>query len=124
LVYGLSPIDKPRCGLCGTEFVVACVRCGTPLPETFASPAYVGTGELVNPPQRPANCTNCGKPFPWNSKPRRFFAWAQAIPGKIWTEFKSLSALHIILLLVILLVIIGAITWRDLVDILKGVSNK
>jgi hypothetical protein len=123
-VYGLSPINKPRCGLCGTEFVVACARCGTAIPETFASAAYVGSGDLVNPPQRPANCTNCGKAFPWSSRLQRIRAGFQTIPGKIWAEFKSLSALHVILLLVVILIIVGAITWHDVVEILKGAANK
>jgi hypothetical protein len=105
-------------------FVLVCKRCATPLLDRFVSSSFVGTGEPVNPPQRPENCTNCGKPFPWNSKPRRFITWIQAIPGKIWTEFKSLSALHIILLLVLVLVIAGAIKWRDLLEILKAIASK
>jgi len=124
VVYSFSQIDKPRCGLCGERFVLACARCATPLLDRFVSPSFVGTGEPVNPPQRPENCTNCGKPFPWNSKSRRVLSSLRLVPAKVWAEFKSLSALHVVLLLVILLVIIGAITWHDLVEILKGVPKK
>jgi hypothetical protein len=104
--------------------VLACARCAAPLLDHFVSPSFVGTGEPVNPPQRPENCTNCGKPFPWNSKQHKLLTTLRVIPAKIWTEFKSLSVLHIILLLVLLLVVIGAITWRDLVEILKSVPKK
>ncbi len=124
MTYGFSPIEKPRCGICGSEFVSACAGCAAPVLDRFYSPSFVGTGEPVSPVDRPENCTNCGKPFPWNSKSHRLLTTLRVIPVKIWTEFKSLSALHIILLLVVLLVVIGAITWRDLVEILKGVSKK
>jgi len=104
--------------------VLVCARCAAPLLDHFVSPPFVGSGAPVNPPQRPENCTNCGKPFPWNSKLRRLLTGFRVIPAKIWTEFKSLSALHIILLLVIVLVVIGAITWHDLVEILKGTPKQ
>jgi len=124
LIYGFSPINKPRCGLCGNEFVLSCSRCDTPLVDQFFSPSFFGTGNPVNPPQRPENCTNCGKSFPWNSKWRRLTAASRGIPSRVWKEFKSLSALHLILILILVLFIIGALTWHDLVEILKGVSKK
>jgi hypothetical protein len=122
--YGFSPITKPRCSDCGSEFVPACTSCAAPLLDRFVSPAFFGSGAAVYPPDRPENCTNCGKPFPWNSKRQRFLASVRAIPAKVWTEFKSLSALHITLLLVILFLIIGTITWHDLVEILKSLGKK
>lgn len=124
VVYSFSQINDARCGLCGKKFVLACARCAAPLLDHFVSPSFLGSGEPVNPPQRPENCTNCGKPFPWNSKQRRFFAVVRTIPARAWAEFKSLSALQVIVLVVIVLIIIGVITWHDLVEILKGVPKK
>jgi len=43
---------------------------------------------------------------------------------KGWAEYKSLSALHLSVLLALLLIIIGVFTWRDLADILKGLMKK
>jgi hypothetical protein len=47
----------------------------------------------------------------------------QALPGvvaKLWTEFKSLTPSHIILIIVVLLAIFGVLKWHDLVELIKS----
>jgi len=44
--------------------------------------------------------------------------------AKMWAEFKGLPPLHLILILVLVLVVVGVFTWRDLVEILKGLITK
>jgi len=114
-----------HCGLCGKPFVLACARCNVPLLDHFVSPSFVGTGAPVNPPQRPENCTNCGKAFPWNlAWHHRAATSAKKIPATIWTEFKALSAPHIILIIVFLLVVFGVIRWHDVFEVLKAIAGK
>ena len=39
--------------------------------------------------------------------------------ARAWTEFKSLSRLHLIVIIVALLLLIGVLKWRDIIDLLK-----
>ncbi len=101
-----------------------CPKCGIRLPDSFLSHPFFTTGEPVTPPRRPGNCEKCGTRFPWNSKLRRVGRPLAGIVVKGWAEYKSLSALHLSVLLALLLIIIGVFTWRDLADILKGLMKK
>jgi hypothetical protein len=124
MTYGFAPVEKPRCGICGSAFVTACTRCSTAILNSFLSPGFIGSNEPVYPPDRPENCMNCGHAFPWNSRARRAVVSVSKIPAKIWGEFKGLSALHITLLIILLLVVFGVIKWHDLVEILKAIAGK
>lgn len=124
MTYGFSPIERPKCGMCGRAFVPACTHCGAVLLDSFLSPGFMGSNEPVYSPDRPENCAQSGRAFPWNSKLRRFVAALARFPARIWSEFKGLSALHITFILVLLLVIFGAIKWDDVLDFLKAIASK
>jgi hypothetical protein len=117
---GPEPITNANCRTCGANFVIKCAKCGEGLKDRFFSPTILGSGAPVYPPNRPGNCSRCGKPYPWNSW---HFKMRQALPGvvaKLWTEFKSLTPSHIILIIVVLLAIFGVLKWHDLVELIKS----
>jgi REase_DpnII-MboI/Uncharacterized protein conserved in bacteria (DUF2321) len=69
MVYSDSrPVAADHCSICGSQFVTECSECSAPLPSTFSSPIFFGSGKPVYPSDRPGACSNCGKVFPWTLK--------------------------------------------------------
>jgi hypothetical protein len=89
---------------------------------------FASGGPAFPPSDPPSCCTSCGAPYPRNSWTRRAgrFTWhlARTPVARVWTEFKNLSFLHLIVLILLFLLLIGALTWHDLVDILKPAVQK
>ena len=117
--YSLSPVTAARCGQCGKPLVTACRKCGTPAPETFQSGVLFGTHDPSDPPTPPLNCEKCGRAYPWNSLPRRMTRNVSQGLRLIWREFKGLSKLHLTIILLIILLLIGVLTWQDIVTLLN-----
>ena len=122
--YGESQIQSTYCRTCGQPFVDKCCNCGKQLNETFSSIVYTTSGvPIYRPVDPPRNCPNCGAAYPWNSRISRAIRWLRATSAKGWAEFKSLSPLHLILIILFLLFLIGVLTWNDLVEIIKTFVN-
>lgn len=66
MIYSKSDVGNSKFyKICGAPFLTKCNECGHPLPSTFQTPVYFGSGKPKNVPNKPNACSNCGKVFPW-----------------------------------------------------------
>lgn len=67
MIYSESvEITDEFCQTCGAALISECPKCFAPLPRTFESPVFFGSGKPVYPPSKPGACSKCGSFFPWS----------------------------------------------------------
>ena len=57
-------ISQNHCAKCGKKFVEIC-KCGAVVPPVFESPKIYSRIAIINSPERPNNCSFCGRRYPW-----------------------------------------------------------
>ena len=66
MIYSSSgDVTEEFCQICGAALISECQKCSAPLPKSFQSPVFFGSGEPVYPPSKPGACSKCGSIFPW-----------------------------------------------------------
>ena len=108
-----------HCNDCGKEYVYHCDKCEQALYEASYS-SHPMDGPPGGPRSPPKYCGQCGHRAPWHHWYTPIGSGMKSVAARAWTGFTKMRNGQLIVVVLVVLIVVGALSLREIVELIKS----